>query len=90
MGNVVYITNLKNTTTILTVDLTESPLSWRKVSWKTEHKNRKYVAFQDSLKAVGPHFDYMRTNQYPLNFASRDDKMEPINAKHAYLYNTTT
>ena len=94
--NLVFVTSFSNTHNTLMVNLSESSLKWKEIEWKNEYKCRKYIAYKDSIFAVGIYFDHMNGRSMShsviksMNQTVLNAYLSILPYYQAYLYNTTT
>ena len=68
---------------MLRVNLSKTPLTWENLDWEIMHKNRKYIAFKDSILAIGRPYSSYRYMGFAGNYVRSG-------CPFTDLFNTTT
>ena len=89
--DLVFLTNFANTKSMLKTNLSDSPFQWKEINWNNEYKYRKYIAYKDSILAVGSYIDYISHSNMSLDLFVRYHKtVGSIRYFQAHLYNIIT
>ena len=87
VNDFVYVVSCKNSTNTLRVNVSEPKSSLTALDWEYKYKNRKYIAFNGSMFAVGAYLSPMHMSlKY---FRSDVHVYYPVNQTWIKLPNTT-
>jgi len=78
VNDMVYVISCIEFRRAIRINLSDPSATWESIAWKDKYKNRKHIAFKDSIFAIGTQSDYMNDDcQHTLTKSSE-----------AYMFNT--